>query len=592
MIDGTIRAAAANANTRLALKNCAPFTKCNLEINDEHVDTAENLDMTMPMYNLIEYSDNYQDSSATLYQYKRDEPPEANAINDLTTDTSSSFKYKVSLLGNPVLVGNITKRSVKVVVPLKYLSNFFRSLEVPLINCKIKVNLTWKKEFVLSNQDGAAVFIINDTKLYVPVVTLSKEDNKDFIEQQNKGFQRSIYWNEYKTKEINENANANVFKYINLDPSFYGVNRLFVMAYNRENVQPTRNGPRKYYLPRIDLEKYNVIIDGRNFYDNPIESDIEKYRELKKVMIGKGEDYTTGSLLDFNYFDKHYKLVAVDLSKQKGLDADPRTIQQFEFKYILGTDSTIYWVLEKSRETILEFCTFLTNVQLNKIKKAVKSNEGATLRLGIRNFNKNETPHELLLTTRQNTKLRNALNNNSATDIKLSKAQIKKIIQSGGFLGKLLSKLVGPLMKVALPLAKNVLALLGLTAAMSAIDGSIKKKIHVSGVKLIIEQGDMNDIMKIIKALENSGVLLKGVSKTIKNETKEQRKGFLSMLLGTLGDSLLGNLLTGGKGIVWAGEGSVASRTKGDGIVRAGEGSKKTPKFTVTFSSINKYRNK
>ena len=207
----------------------------------------------------------------------------------------------------------------------------------------------------------------------------------------------------------------------------------------------------------------------------------------------------------------------------------------------------------------------LTNVQLNKLKKAVKSNEGATLRSGIKNFNKDETPHELLLTARQNTKLRNALNNNSATDIKLSEAQIKRIIQSGGFLGKLLSKLASPLMKVALPLAKNVLAPLGLTAAMSATDGSIQKKIHGSGVKLIIEQEDMNDIMKIIKALENSGILLKGVSKTIENETKERKGRFLSMLLGTLGASLLGNLLTGGKGIVRA----------GDGIVRAGSGSKK-----------------
>ena len=355
LIDGTIRAAAANANTRLALKDCAPFTKCNIEINDEHVDTAENLDIVMPMYNLIEYLDNYQDSSATLYQYKRDEPPEANAIADLTADNSNSFKYKVSLLGNPVLDGNIPKRSVKVVVPLKYLSNFFRSLEMPLINCKIKLNLTWKKECVLSNQAGNAVFIINDTKMYVPVVTLSKEDNKDFIEQQNKGLQRCIYWNEYKTKEINENVDANVFKYINLDPSFQGVNRLFVMTYNRAKGQPTRNGQQKYYLPRIDLEKYNVIIDGRNFYDNPIESDFEKYRELKKVMIGKGEDYTTGSLLDFNYLHKHYKLVAVDLSKQKELHADPRAIQQIEFKYMLGTNSTIYWVLEKSKETTLEF---------------------------------------------------------------------------------------------------------------------------------------------------------------------------------------------------------------------------------------------
>ena len=139
-------------------------------------------------------------------------------------------------------------------------------------------------------------------------------------------------------------------------------------------------------------------------------------------------------------------------------------------------------------------------------------------------------------------------------------------------------------MKVALPLAKNVLVPLGLTTAMSAIDGSIQKKIHGCGVKLIIEQEDMNDIMKIIEALENSGILLKGVSKTIENETKEQKGGFLSMLLGTLGASLLGNLLKGGKGIVRA----------GDIIVLAGEGSgsKKKTKFTVTFSSINKYSNK
>ena len=353
LADGTIRATNALNATRLALKNFAPFTKCNLEINDEHADTAENLDIVMPMYNLIEYSDNYQDSPATLYQYKRDEPPEDDAVADLTADSSSSFKYKIKLLGNVTeIAGNaagVRRLNVKVVVPLKYLSNFLRSLEMPLINCKIKLSLIWKKECALSTDNGNAVFIINDTKMYVPVVTLSKEDDKDFIEQQNKGFQRSIYWNEYKTKEINENADANVFKYINLDLSFQGVNRLFVMAYNRANGQPSRNGQQKYYLPRIDLEKYNVIIDGRNFYDNPIESDIEKYRELKKVMIGKGEDYTTGSLLDFNYFDKHYKLVAVDLSKQKELDADPRAIQQIEFKYMLVTNSTIYWVPEKSK---------------------------------------------------------------------------------------------------------------------------------------------------------------------------------------------------------------------------------------------------
>ena len=117
------------------------------------------------------------------------------------------------------------------------------------------------------------------------------------------------------------------------------------MTYNRlaaaNDNQFNRNSQQKYYLPRNNLTKYKVVIDGRNFYDNPIESDIEKYREFKKVMIGKGEDYTTGSLLDYNYFKKHYKLIAVDLSKQKELDADPRAIQQIElkykFNYLLGT---------------------------------------------------------------------------------------------------------------------------------------------------------------------------------------------------------------------------------------------------------------
>ena len=118
------------------------------------------------------------------------------------------------------------------------------------------------------------------------------------------------------------------------------------MAYNKLDAvndnQFNKNSKRVYYLPRNNFNKYDVIIDERNFYDNPIESDIEKYRQLKKVMIGKGEDYTTGSLLDYDYFLKHYKLVAVDLSKQNELDADPRAIQQIEFKYMLPTNPTIY----------------------------------------------------------------------------------------------------------------------------------------------------------------------------------------------------------------------------------------------------------
>ena len=204
----------------------------------------------------------------------------------------------------------------------------------------------------------------------------------------------------------------------------------------------------------------------------------------------------------------------------------------------------------------------LSNIQLSKLKKAVENGSELVLRLGIKNFSKDELSHELFLTTRQSTKLRNAINNNMDTDIKFSKAQLKKLIQSGGFLGKLFSQIAGPLMKVATPLAKNVLAPLGLTAAISAIDGGIQKAMRGDGIKLMIEDEDMNDIMKIIKALEKSGILLSGVGKTIENEVKEQKGGFLSMLLGTLGASLLGNLLTGGKGIMRAGE----------GIMRAGKG--------------------
>ena len=208
----------------------------------------------------------------------------------------------------------------------------------------------------------------------------------------------------------------------------------------------------------------------------------------------------------------------------------------------------------------------LTDTQLKKLKTAVKNKTGTTLRMNLKMLDGNDVPYELLLTTRQKTKLRNALSNNISTDLKLSKAQILKIIQSGGFLGLLLSKLAGPLMKIAIPLAKNVLAPSGITAATSAIDAGIQKKINSSGTTtLIISNEEMNDIMKIVQALEDFNILLKGVTKTIKNETKGQKGGFLSMFLGTLGASLRANLLAG-KGIVGSGN------KKRKGIVRAGYG--------------------
>ena len=210
----------------------------------------------------------------------------------------------------------------------------------------------------------------------------------------------------------------------------------------------------------------------------------------------------------------------------------------------------------------------LTDTQLKILKTAVKDETGATLRMNLKMFDGNDLPHELLLTTRQKAKLINAFDNNMSTNLKLSKAQISKIIQSGGFLGSLISKLAGPLMKVAVLLEKNILVPLEITAAASAVDAGILKKIPVSRTTtLIISKEEMNGIMKIVQALEDSNILLKGVTKTIKNETKERKWGFLSMLLGTLGANLLGNLLTG-KEIVRAGSGNI----EGKGIVRTGHG--------------------
>ena len=196
----------------------------------------------------------------------------------------------------------------------------------------------------------------------------------------------------------------------------------------------------------------------------------------------------------------------------------------------------------------------LSKSQLNKLKSAVKNNKRTTLRMNARMFNGNNLPHELLLTTRQTTKLRNAIENNMSTDIKLSKAQISKIIQSGGFLGKIL----GPLLKTGLPSLKSVIKPSGFNSCKFSNRCRSSKKIYGSGTTtLIISDEKMNDIMKIVQILEHSNILSKVVTKTIKNETKEPKGGFLSMLLGTLGATLLGDLLTkslSGKGTVRAGE--------------------------------------
>ena len=173
----------------------------SLLINDIFVDEANHIYIAMPMYNLIEYSDNYSDTSGSLWQFKRDEVLAGNV--ELTVDNSQSFKYKATLLGRTADAVNNTNLSVKdakIVVPLKYLSNFWRSLEIRLINCKAYLELNWIEDCILSIAWNSAKFEITDAKLHIPIVTLSTKDNANLAKQLNEGFKRSVYCNSYETK--------------------------------------------------------------------------------------------------------------------------------------------------------------------------------------------------------------------------------------------------------------------------------------------------------------------------------------------------------------------------------------------------------
>ena len=190
LVTGNITATGGDANTRVAFKNCAPFTKCITHINDEHVDNADNLDIIMPMYNLIEYSDNHSDTSS-LWQFKRDKQNMNNGNPaNVTTDVSTSFKYKSSFIKESTAVNNNRVfKDVKIAVPLKYLSNFWKSLEMLLINCKIHLELNWTKDCVMSTI-ADTTFKVTNTKLYVPIVTLSSKDNVKLVKLLDEGFIR------------------------------------------------------------------------------------------------------------------------------------------------------------------------------------------------------------------------------------------------------------------------------------------------------------------------------------------------------------------------------------------------------------------
>ena len=217
------------------------------------------------------------------------------------------------------------------------------------------------------------MFTCSDAKPYVPIVTLSIEDNSKLTKLLNEGFKRAIYWKEYKVtpNKVVEIAAVNDITYIRelLDSSCQGVKRLFALAYNNTagNDQVSVDSYKKYFLPRVKIDNYNIEIDGRNFYDQPINNSIKQYDEIRKISTGQGDDYTTGCLLDYSYFRKNHRLIAADLSKQKALDADSRAIQQIFFTgktkvTVANTRIVRFYVLEKSKETILEFSKGTTKV--------------------------------------------------------------------------------------------------------------------------------------------------------------------------------------------------------------------------------------
>ena len=242
---------------------------------------------------------------------------------------------------------------------------------MPLINCKVYLELNWIEDCILSSAGDSAKFAITDAKLHVPIVTLSTKDSANLTKQLNEGFKRSVYWNSYETKPAKViEQGKNLYELLNA--SFQGVKRLFIFVYvihARANADEEvgMKDNRKYFLPRGEIKNYNVLIDGRSFYDQPINDIIKQYDEVRKVSTGYGDDYTTGCLLDYAYFKDNYRLIAVDLSKQKALDADPRAVQQMVIQGVVwGEDNTkirLYTILEQSKETTLEFSKGTAKVQ-------------------------------------------------------------------------------------------------------------------------------------------------------------------------------------------------------------------------------------
>ena len=241
-----VDANANNTNKKVIFKNCGPFTNCISEIDNTQVDNAKDIDIVMPMYNLIEYSDDYLKTSRSLWQYCKDIPAldDNNAVVNFTENNlTDSFNFKEKMTGE---TGDDGTKDVEIMVPLKYLSNFWRTLEMSLINCEINLILTWSTNCVIVSTNVAhqnATFEITDAKLYVPVVTLSTQDNSKLLQLLKSGFKRVINWNKYSSKSESLRRNPNLHHLV--EPSFQGVNRLFVLEFENDTQSTSAKA---YYL--------------------------------------------------------------------------------------------------------------------------------------------------------------------------------------------------------------------------------------------------------------------------------------------------------------------------------------------------------
>ena len=258
----------------------------------------------MPMYNLIEYSNAYSKTSRSWWQNYRNEPALDNNGNiiDFPDDDNNSASFKIKQKAAEQ-TGNEGIKNVEIMVPLNYLSKFRKTLEMPLINCEISLQLEWSRNcFIVAGtaNNQNPIFQINDTKIYVSVVTLSNQENIKLLKQLESGFKKTISWNKYLAKTTNQERNRYLVCLI--DPSFEEVNRLFVLPF--EDCDDGRESHKQYYLPTVEIKDYNVMIDGSNFLERRIKNDLKTYDNIRKISKGQGDDYTAVNLPDFPYFKK------------------------------------------------------------------------------------------------------------------------------------------------------------------------------------------------------------------------------------------------------------------------------------------------